>query len=269
MLQRDGMIPASTPIRSVLLTAMAWSLILLPGRGSPAAQWPDEYRIGQFVIHADFPLAPHYDLLNSLPLLQAQLVEMLGIQPSHEVIYVFLFNRRSTYQAYLREYFPEAPSRKALFIKARGPGMVFAYRGEDFETDLRHECAHALLNAALPMVPLWLDEGLAEYFEVPARLRQRGSPHHRSVAWAARLGRVPRIEELEGMANLDQMGRTQYRHAWAWTHFMLHGPPEAREELVRYLADIQALTPPGRLSRRLRHRIPDLERAFADHFRGW
>jgi hypothetical protein len=65
------------------------------------------------------------------------------------------------------------------------------------------------------------------------------------------------------------MGRTQYRHAWAWTHFLLHGPPEAREELVRYLADIQALTPPGQLSRRLRHRIPDLERAFADHFRGW
>jgi hypothetical protein len=44
--------------------------------------------------------------------------------------------------------------------------MVFAYRGEDFETDLRHECTHALLNAALPVVPLWLDEGLAEYFEV-------------------------------------------------------------------------------------------------------
>ena len=31
-----------------------------------------------------------------------------------------------------------------------------SYRGKDFETDVRHECTHALLNASLPMVPLWL-----------------------------------------------------------------------------------------------------------------
>lgn len=234
-----------------------------------AAQWPDEYRVGQFSIHADFPLAPHYGLLQGLPQLQTQLVEMLGIQPSHELIYVFLFNKRSTYQAYLREYFPEAPSRKALFIKARGPGMVFAWRGEDFETDLRHECTHALLNAALPVVPLWLDEGLAEYFEVPANQRRDGNPHQRSIAWSVRLGQTPRLEELEALSDLKQMGRTEYRNAWAWTHFLLHGPPQAREVLHRYLGDIQALTPPDQLSRRLRHRMPEMERDFADHFRGW
>jgi hypothetical protein len=263
------MIPDSASTRILLFTALIWAACAKHGSPSLAAQWPDEYRVGQFSIHADFPLAPHRGLLDSLPLLQVQLVQMLGIQPSHEPIYVFLFNKRSTYQAYLREYFPEAPTRKALFIKARGPGMVFAYRGDDFETDVRHECTHALLNAALPMVPLWLDEGLAEYFEVPPNLRRHGSPHHRNVAWSARLGRVPRLEDLEGLSDMSQMGRTQYRHAWAWTHFLLHGPPEAHEELVRYLNDIQALTPPGQLSRRLRYRIPDLERAFADHFRGW
>jgi hypothetical protein len=269
MHQRDGMIPASAQTRILLLIALAWTPYLESCQPLYAAQWPDEYQVGQFSFHADFPLASYHNLLNSLPQLQTQLVQMLGIQPSHERIYVFLFDKRSTYQAYLREYFPDAPTRKALFIKARGPGMVFAYRGEDFETDLRHECTHALLNAALPMVPLWLDEGLAEYFEVQPHLRSQGSPHHRSVAWSARLGRIPRIEELEALRDMSQMGRTQYRHAWAWTHFLLHGPSDAREELVRYLADIQALTPPGQLSRRLRHRIPDLERAFADHFRGW
>jgi hypothetical protein len=262
-----------------MMSALARTVLLLllglvgaagfPGRPLRAAQWPDEYRVGQFSIHADFPLAPHYGLLQSLPQLQTQLVEMLGIQPTQELIYVFLFNKRSTYQAYLQEYFPDAPSRKALFIKARGPGMVFAWRGEDFETDLRHECTHALLNAALPLVPLWLDEGLAEYFEVPANLRRDGNPHQRMVAWGVRLGQAPRLEELETLSDLKQMGRTQYRNAWAWTHFLLHGPPQAREELTRYLADIQALTPPGQLSRRLRYRMPEMERAFADHFRGW
>ncbi len=234
-----------------------------------AAEWPDEFRAGQFSCHADFALAAHHGLLESMPQLQKQLVEAIGIQPSQELIYVFLFAKKSTYQAYLQRYFPEAPSRKALFIKGRGPGMVFAYRGEDFEIDLRHECTHALLNAALPMVPLWLDEGLAEYFEVAPGLRREGSPHLRTVRWSARLGQAPRLEDLEKLGDLSQMGRSQYRNAWAWVHFLLHGPPEAREELVQYLADIQALTPPGQLSRRLRLRIADLDRAFADHFKGW
>jgi hypothetical protein len=65
------------------------------------------------------------------------------------------------------------------------------------------------------------------------------------------------------------MNRTKYRQAWAWVHFMLHGPADAHEELVRYLADIQSLTPPGELSRRLRTRLPDLERRFAQHFKNW
>ena len=41
------------------------------------------------------------------------------------------------------------------------------------------------------------------------------------------------------------MDRSDYRAAWAWVHFMLHGPVEARDELVRFLADIRLGTPLG------------------------
>lgn len=234
-----------------------------------AATWPDEYQNGPFLFHADFPLAEHRALLDSLPHLQAQLGYLLGIQPSHEPIYVFLFERRRTYEAYLKEHFPTAPVRKALFIKGRGPGMVFVYRGENFDVDLRHEATHAILNSALPVVPLWLDEGLAEYFEIPAERRRHGSPHLRHVRLAAWVGKVPSLEDLEQRGQMNEMGRTEYRNAWAWVHFLLHGPPTARAELRRYLADIQALTPPGQLSQRLREQLPDLERRFAEHFRNW
>ncbi len=245
------------------------ALNLAPSPNLPAASWPDQYQSGQFLYHADFPLAADRALLDSIPHVQAQLVHLLGIQPSQEPIYVFLFARRSTYEAYLQQYFPTAPPRKALFIKGRGPGMVFVYRGENFAVDLRHECTHAILNAALPVVPLWLDEGLAEYFEVPAQRRRHGSPHLRSVRLAAWVGKVPRLEDLERLSEMSEMGRSEYRNAWAWVHFLLHGPPAARAELRNYLADIQALTPPGQLSQRLRARLPDVERHFAEHFRNW
>lgn len=254
-----------------LLLTLTLTLTLTLNRAAilPAATWPDEYQSGPFLFHADFPLAKERALLDSLPHLQAQLVYLLGIQPSQEPIYVFLFARRRTYEAYLKEHFPTAPARKALFIKGRGPGMVFVYRGDNFAVDLRHEATHAILNSALPVVPLWLDEGLAEYFEIPAERRRHGSPHLRPIRLAAWLGNVPALEDLEQRSQISEMGRSEYRNAWAWVHFLLHGPPTARAELRRYLAEIQALTPPGKLSQRLRYLLPELEREFAAHFRNW
>ena len=246
-------------------------LLLAVSVPAPAqvAQWPDEFQAGQFLCHADFSLETHKPLLNSMPDLEQELIRLLGLRPSRDLIHVFLFHNKSTYQGYVKQYFPEAPSRKALFIKDRGLGMVFAYEGDEFEVDLRHECTHALLNAALPVTPLWLDEGLAEYFEVDASQRADGHPHQKYVKWNAYLGQTPRLEDLEQVREVSQMTRTRYRQAWAWVHFLLHGPPEAREELQRFLADLQALTPPGLLSRRLRHRLPDLDTRFADHCRNW
>jgi hypothetical protein len=263
--------PAVAKLRSLASISVPVALFLLlvlsPGVTVRAGTWPDEYQAGQFIFHADFPLATHRPMLNSMPALQTELVRLLGVVPSREPIHVFLFERKTTYQAYLRQYFPDAPPRKALFIKQRGPGMVFAHQSEDFETDVRHECTHALLNAALPMVPLWLDEGLAEYFEMAADQRAGGSPHFRYVKWGVRFGQVPKLEDIEQVSDLSEMNSSRYRHAWAWVHFMLHGPPQARDALQRYLADIQALTPPGQLSRRLRHQLPQLDRRFAEHFK--
>jgi hypothetical protein len=50
---------------------------------------------------------------------------------------------------------------------------------------------------------------------------------------------------------------------------MLHGSFEARDELRRYLAEIHSGTPPGKLSERLRRRVPDLDQRFRSHFREW
>jgi len=147
--------------------------------------------------------------------------------------------------------------------------MVFTYRSSELAVDMRHECTHALLHASLPMVPLWLDEGLAEYFEVPPAERAFDNPHLSAVRWSVRLGIVSNPRDLENKDSLDEMGGSEYRNAWAWTHFMLHGPPEAHDELIRFISDIQAQTPPGLLSRRLEQRLPDLERRFSAHFRNW
>lgn len=252
-------------LRSLPVALLA--LLLLAPSAAGQVRWPDERQAGPFFCHADFPLTAHAALLDEVASLQEELATILGARPTREPVHLFLFSTKETYEAYMRQYFPRLPQRRALFVKARGPGMVFAFRGADFEIDVRHESTHALLHAWLPSVPLWLDEGLAEYFEVARDERAAKNPHHATTRALVRHGQLPRLEELEAIDKLDEMGRDEYRDAWAWVHFMLHGPREAHDELVRYLADLEAGASPGRLSERLRRRMPDLHRRLAEHFR--
>ena len=201
--------------------------------------------------------------------LERDLCQVLRIHPEQEPIHLFLFSREAVYRQYVGQYFPQVPYRRALYIKERGPGMIFAYSSKELDVDLRHESAHAVLHAALAVVPLWLDEGLAEYFEVSPSDRAYRNPHLPKVKWNLFFGRFTPLEQLEAIDRLDNLGASEYRQAWAWVHFMLHGPPAAQEELLAYLSDIQSRRPPGDLSRRLRRRIPDLEKNFAAHFTQW
>ena len=202
--------------------------------------------------------------------LHEDLVRTLEIGRVREPIHMFLFDRKSTYKQYMDFYFPELPFvAKAMYLKKRGPGRVFAFRHKDFAIDVRHESTHALLHASLPMMPLWLDEGLAEYFEVTREQRPYDNPHLAKTKWELRLGKSNRIERLEKISTLKNMEDADYRRAWAWVHFMLHGPKEARSELLAYFQDLKNDRPPGLLSERLRRRFPDLSQRMANHFRDW
>ncbi len=252
---------------ALLLSTTAWHI---GGGTSHAAEgWVDFREAGAFRCWADFPLDGLDGMFVHLNQLQADLVRTLGIRPAGEPIELYLLRDYWSYRKYLSRHLPQIPYRRALYIKKNGRGRVFAYRSRQFEIDVRHECTHALLHAALPMVPLWLDEGLAEYFEVAPQKRAFDNPHLKSLRWSLCLAVVPQLQKLEKKSDLSEMGRTEYRDAWAWVHFMIHGPTEAHRELVRFLIDIQGNTPPGLLSERLDRRLPDVRGAFTAHFKTW
>ena len=263
--------------RDAMATGMrwlpAWLLVesaswLTSAKAARAGErWFDERVLGPVQVHADFSLAPHTGLLTEVTRLQADLRATLDLPPVQDPIHLFLFERKPVYLAYLREYFPRVPYRRALFVKERGPGMVLAFRSPDFEVDLRHETTHAMLHAVLADLPLWLDEGLAEYFETPADQRAGGNPYLAHARWLAWAGQLPSLEPLEALTDLADMGRGEYRAAWAWVHFMLNGPPAAKSELIRYLADARSGLPTDPLSVRLRAAVPDRDKLFTAHFK--
>ena len=264
------MVPNRRPIRSApgFAALLVVAAAALPRLGL-AQQWVDTKAFGPFVCRAEFPLAGWEGLMGELSQLQGELVRELGIPPVQEQIEVYLFRDKRSYSRYLKRNFPQVPYRRALYLKSGGPGKVLAYWSPEIATDLRHECTHALLHAVLPVVPLWLDEGLAEYFEVPFQKRAFDNPHLGTLRWNFRLGMTTSLESLEKKGDLSEMRQAEYRFAWAWVHFMLHGPREVHDELVRFLAAIQAHTPPGVLSQRLQWRLPGTQRHFAAHFKSW
>lgn len=233
-----------------------------------ASGWVEERRVGPYLIRSEFALRDVQELVDELVDLQADVERQLGLKCEPQEIQIHLFRSRSTYVNYLSKRVPEGTKRKALFVQGTDAARVYAYYNRDIETDVRHETTHALLHSALPYVPIWLDEGLAEYFEVAPGLREKHNPHHSEIQWPIRMGWRPGIEKLEAKRDLGEMNsKTDYRDAWAVVHYILHGPPAAREALAKYFEEIESGKAPTPLSQHLRRRIPDLDQKIVDHLK--
>ena len=255
---------------SRLRVVAAFAIALTAGSSVRAQpEWPDERKLDGLVCHADFSLDDQMGLLGEIVRLHHDIVKILELKPSEDPVHIYLFAKPSTYRAYVQKWFPSVPRRRALFIKHEGQGMVFAYQSSELATDLRHESTHALLHNCLPDVPLWLDEGLAEYFEVQPHKRVHGNPYLVAVKWNSRLGKAPPLRPLEEIQDMQQLGLREYRQAWSWVHYLLNGSAAGREELIAYLDDIAHEKPSGNLSDRLNRRVQGLESECASHFRGW
>lgn len=272
------MTPASAhrrwPTACGVATAVRWLAFVVCGvlisAPCAAADWLAERQFDSVVFRADFPLGPYEPLLGEVVEVNRELQRLLAIPAAREGIEVLLFHDDRAYSHYLRSHMAKAPDRRAIYLKQRGPGQVLVFRSHQMAVDLRHECTHAFLHAALPLVPLWLDEGLAEYFEVPGSQRADGNPHWNLLFQTqVRLGRVPRLADLEVRSGLDDLSAGDYQDAWSWVHFLLHGPAAGRDELARYLAEIAAGSNPGQLGPRLEQRLAHLDQAYLQHFRGW
>ena len=243
--------------------------VVLLSDAACAEDWVDRRQEGRFQLYANFSLDGSEQLVAELQRLERDMATALGLKTTREPVHLILFRDRASYDRYMEHYFRGAPARRALFIKGSTPGWVFAYQNADYAIDLRHETAHALLHGELPDVPLWLDEGLAEYYEVTADRRVHGNPYLSTTKWEAWLLRVPSLGKLESLQDVSRMSRADYRAAWSWVHFMLHGPQDAQRVLAEYLADMREHRVPGNFNDRLHAALPDLEKQYLKHFRSF
>ncbi len=253
---------------------ISWCAACLIGHGLCAiafSQWEPVVTAGIFQVRSEFPLNDRegQDIIRQLNLLQKDVQTLLNLKPEDREVEISLFQNKATFRAHLAERVPEGMDRTALFVQGSDKGRVYVYRRWGFDTDLRHESTHAILHNALPYVPMWLDEGLAEYFEVISNQRGIGSPHLPSLKRSIFFGWRPNLQRLETAEDIADMGEDEYREAWAWAHFMLHGPIEVRQVLSDYLHEIHSGEAAGSFRERLVKAVPNADTLLVEHIRHW
>jgi tetratricopeptide (TPR) repeat protein len=100
---------------------------------------------------------------------------------------------------------------------------------EDQGTILYHEYTHLLLHLNMPHIPLWIDEGLADFFGNTA-IRQKdvmmGEPDGEYIATLRRGGIIPlqtlfAVDSSSPYYNQAGKGTLFYAESWALVHYLM------------------------------------------------
>jgi hypothetical protein len=238
----------------------------------PALALPGKHscRVSQYVFYYDFELKKDNPLFQELSALRDQVYKELQLPTASSLIQVYLFEDREHYERYMLTKYPELPKRRAFFVaQPHGVGgedlLVYTYWGDRVQQDLRHELTHALLHSVLKAVPLWLDEGLAEYYELAPDRPGTDQTHLEQIRRGSTDGFKPDLARLEGLTEVEQMNPAEYREAWAWVHLLLRDKPDARAVLLDYLQQLRTNPKPGPMQPRLAEVFPALDEALDHH----
>jgi hypothetical protein len=253
----------------LLITAVGLGGCATPLTNRLAAPEKNTVVRDQLVIHADFPLAAHHRLFDELTAQRVEVCRLLDLPCSDEPIHVYLFDSTERFEQFMRLHYPQFPDRRAFFVETDVQLSIYARWGDQMADDLRHEVTHGYVHAVVPGIPVWIDEGIAKYFEVPRGQQGVNRPLlDRLLARIEREHWQPNLPRLEQFPPTYNMTQDDYAESWAWAHFLMESRPEYLEILRAYLAEVRRARTTQPLSMRLATRIERPDQAMVDHVRG-
>jgi hypothetical protein len=200
---------------------------------------PTRYKLstGPFVVYSNSPIAADSPAIRCLHSLETDLTTRLAYRSpaGDEPVEIYVLSDRNAYTHFLRFYYPELPPRRAFFLAQGDRRVVYTYLSDRLEEDLRHEATHALLRGCYGDLPLWLDEGLAEYFECHPDTFDAQDEHLAKLPDDLKQGWTPDLPRMESLTDIHQMTPRDYRESWAWVHLLLSDSQSGKPLLIDYL----------------------------------
>lgn len=169
--------------------------------------------------------------------------------------YLYVFSDERSFASYNIGADGRSQNWSGYFIASRTGNYVAvdASAGSAPFDVVYHEYLHYFLRNNLPEIPLWLNEGLAEFysnFRVRGGRAEIGRPIDRHLFWLARHPLIP-LEELLSLDttsaayNEGMRQGTVYAQSWALTHYLL-ADPQRRTGMGRFFRALRQGTEPAR-----------------------
>ena len=176
----------------------------------------------------------------------------MGFRPpvADDPVEIYVLDDREAFEHFLGSTFPSCRPGGHSSWRGIGAGRLHLLQ-PCVSRKTCHEATHADLRGAFGDLPLWLDEGLAEYFETDLSLSDAEPPRLEQIAADLRGGWSPNLERLESMTEIRQMTQRDYREAWGWVHLFLNGPEPGKTLLIGYLKETDRTGDKARLAPRL------------------
>lgn len=171
--------------------------------------------------------------------------------------YIFVFKNAGSFQPYQRTYAGKPMESGGYFLSTQLANYMTMNgdpRGDE-RAIIYHEYLHYVLRNQYASLPLWLNEGLAEYystFQVDADEARIGLPIAEHVSWLRNHRPIPlaslfAVDETSPEYNEDSRRGAFYAESWALVHYLISGNAQRRQQASEYLRLAQAGVPAGQI----------------------
>ena len=244
-------------MRAATLRALAWIVALLAAAPC-AAEWR-RLDSPNFTVIGDVSGRELRDLAVKFEGFRETLGRALGARATAAavptVIIVFPTDKaftpfKPTYQgkprADVRGVFVPGPNINYILMESGGPAG---------ERVVFHEYAHLIVSNTMSNPPVWLNEGLAEFYSTfklmdGGKRAQLGLPigEHLQLLQSGRvsLAELLNVDHESPLYNEGSRASIFYAESWALTHMIINGQPSRVTELSAYLRAVGGGTPEAR-----------------------
>jgi tetratricopeptide (TPR) repeat protein len=238
---------AADVIRWLLIASLAWAATAAHARDLPAAadsRWI-EARTESFLITSQRSEPSTRRLAEHAEALRAAIDQLTQFDVTvSRPIFVTVFSDRLAMRPYLHRIDGQPVSASGTSTSSAEADFILVDGGApNPRAVLAHQYAHLFLGRSHPRLPLWLKEGLVEFFQTFEVIRgtaRIGGPIEshvrrlRSKPWLS-MDRLIALDHSDWLYNEGDRKTMVYAQVWALTHHLLIGAPERAGQLSRFV----------------------------------
>jgi tetratricopeptide (TPR) repeat protein len=173
-----------------------------------------------------------------------------NVDPSSPIIVIAVKDKKGFQALEPEAYLGKGQVNLAgFFLRALDKNYVLLrldVQGEHPYATVYHEYTHLLMGKAGEWLPLWLNEGLAEFFantEIHSKDAQLGQPSTDDILYLRQTPLMPLVTLLEVDANSpyyheEKKGSVFYAESWALTHYLEMADREGHTHRLADYADL-------------------------------